>query len=241
MNYIEFLRSKNVQVPAYYVEFRATEDFADFNGMVYRASQLPDLSPTTELYFDWDTFMAEEFFNENFPDEIPIAILHDQEFLDDAYFSIRTDPTDKAVYFCKLSETGDELEYEKVSDTLEGFLETLEYPEDNYIGYLESKYSVSLPGRYKSFMQSYEYVTYNGSLQCTGAEVYFDEFPFLRDAAEKCNAQTLEWLPIAMLGEPAAPAREFVAIRVGDESCAVYLMKNAQPQMISSSLNEFIN
>ncbi len=240
MTYIEILNNAGVSVPECYKKFRADEEFDQFSGMIINSLDKETYSETTEVHFDWDEYMFEEFFDSDIAEYIPIGILHDTEIIDDTYLTINASDPMCAVFHCEIDGETSEVQYEQIADSLTSFLETLEYPEENYIDFLETKFKTTLPERYKNFMKSYEYVDFNGEKKFNDSEILFNEFPNLQWAAENFNKDTLKWLPLASIGEDHNEFNDVIAIKMGTEDCPVYFINGEEEQLLSNSLNEFL-
>lgn len=241
MTYIELLEKTGVNVPDCYKSFRASEEFDQLSGMVATNLDSEVYTETTEVHFDWDDYMFEELFDQDISEYIPIAILHNTEIIDDAYFAIKADDPSCTVYHCEINDETSEIEYDSIAESLDAFVATLNYPEENYIEYLEKKYNTTLPERYKQFMKSYEYLDFNGETKFNDSELLFNEFPNLQWAAENFNKDSLEWLPLASVGEDNTEYNDIIAIKMGEELCPVYFLNGEETQLISNSLNEFLN
>ena len=240
MNYIESLEKQGAKVPECYKEFRNSEDFDDYDGLVYPGLDKEAYTETTELHFDWDDYMLEELYDQDIGELIPIAILHDVEVIDDAYLAVRSNDENCEVLLCETDEETGEVEVTVLAESLEAFAESLQYPEENYVSYLENKFNTALPQCYKSFIQSEEYLPYNGELKFNDTSVFFDEFPNLQWAAEHFNQDRLEWLPIASLGEDSSEYNDAIAIKMGEDDCPVYFISEDETQQLSSSLTGFL-
>jgi len=241
VNYIDTLTSKGLSVPQCYLTFREDEDFEEYNGMIYPGLDKDCYSETTELYFDWDEHMLEELYDDDIPNLIPIAILHDTELVDDAYLAINIDDEKCHVVHCEIDAESNEVETDTIADSITDFLELLEHPEENYINYIEKKYTVTLPQRYKNFIQSYEYMTYNGNMKFDDNKLYFDEFPNLQWAAEQFNEDKLEWLPLASIGEDHNEYQDTIVVKIDDENLPVYFINSEETRLLASSLSQYLD
>jgi len=241
MTYIELLSNAGVTIPECYKAFRANEDFEQYSGMVVSTLDKDVYSETTEVNFDWDEYMFEEFFDSEMPEYIPIAILHDTEIIDDAYFAIKADDPNCAIYHCEINEETEEVEYGIIADSISSLIEQLNYPEENFIEFMEKKYSTSLPERYKKFIQTYEYNDYNGEKTYNDTTLLFNEFANLQWAAENFNKESLEWLPFASIGEDFTEYNDVLAIKMGTEDCPIYFINGEETELVSKSLNEFLS
>ena len=240
MTYIEMLTNTGVNVPECYKQFRNSDEFDQYSGLVPNHLDRDVYSPTTQVHFDWDEHMFEELFDAELKEMIPIGILHDTEIVDDAYYAIRSDDPNCAVYHCEINDETNEVEVGIVADSLETFLDALNYSEDVYIDYLESKFKTQLPERYKQFIQSYEYTELNGTKKYDDEEISFDEFPNLKWAADTFNKDKLEWLPLASIGDEPNEYNDVIAIKMGADECPVYFINGDEILLISDSLNEFL-
>ncbi|VAW79101.1 hypothetical protein MNBD_GAMMA12-383 [hydrothermal vent metagenome] len=240
MSYIESLEQKGITVPESYKTFRNSDDFESYNGMICSELDHEVYSETSELHFDWDDHMLDELLDTENPDLVPLAIIHSTDLVDDAYLAFQANSENCAVCLCQLDEETDDIELIDISDSLESFLEALSDPEDNYINYLEKKFSITLPQRYRTFMLSYEYVDYNGELKYNDKGVFFDEFPNLQWAAENYNQSSLQWIPLASVGEDHNEYGDALVIKAGEEDCPVYILNGEEQEQISSSLSEFL-
>jgi len=241
MSYLESLEQKGVAIPKCYTEFRDTEDFESYNGMIYSGLDNEVYSETTALHFDWDEYMLEEWFDPDNPEYIPFAIIHGTDIIEDAYLAISANNESCEIFLCEVDEETDDIEISTIADNLDSFLEALSDPEDNYIHYLEKRFSTTLPQRYTKFMLSYEYLEYNGVLKYNDEEVFFDEFPNLQWAAESYNKESLEWLPLASVGEEHNEYGDALAIKIGEEDCPVYMLNGDEQEQISKSLTDFLS